>query len=282
MTLTRHIIPGLMGALFFGAIAHAELAADNPYAAIVSRNMFGLVPIPTNPPVDPTPAVPPPKITPNGIMTIFGKLQALFNVAQPAKAGQPAHDESYVLTEGEQQDDIEVTKIDEKAGVITFNNHGVVQELPLVSGVASSGAAPAGGPAGGGPGPGGVLPGLPGGNRFGRNPNLARGNLGAALNPGGGAQMGGGAQFGGGGQPGLGGGAFGSAGAGAENSAQPEENLSPEAQVLLIEKNRLDTQEAVNKGLMPPLPPTVITPADATAVDGSPLIVNPEPLKPTK
>jgi len=275
MTLTRHIFPGFLGALFFCAVVHAELAADNPYAAIVSRNAFGLVPIPTNPPVDPTPVEPPPKITPNGIMTIFGKLQALFNVAQPAKAGQPAHDESYVLTEGEQQDDIEVTKIDEKGGVVTFNNHGVIQELPLVNGQASSGSAPAGGPAGGGNGA--PPPGFPGGNRFGRNPNLARGNFGAAANPGGGGQ------FGGGGQAGSGGGAaFGSTGAGANNTAQPEENLSPEAQVLLIEKNRIDTQEAVDKGFMPPLPPTVITPPDATAADGSPLIATPEPVKTSK
>ena len=275
MILMRHIIPGLMGALFFGAIAQADLAADNPYAAIVSRNVFGLVPIPTNPPVDPTPVEPPPKITPNGIMTIFGKLQALFNVAQPPKAGQPAHDESYVLTEGEQQDDIEVTKIDEKGGVVTFNNHGVIQELPLVSGQASSGSAPAGGPAGGGNGA--PPPGFPGGNRFGRNPNLARGNFGAAANPGGGGQ------FGGGGQAGSGGGAaFGSTGAGANNTAQPEENLSPEAQVLLIEKNRIDTQEAVDKGFMPPLPPTPLTPEDATGQGGSPLIIPPEPVKTPK
>jgi len=276
MTLTRHIIAGFLSAQLVCMVARAELAADNPYAAIVSRNVFGLVPIPTNPPVDPTPVEPPPKITPNGIMTIFGKLQALFNVAQPAKAGQPAHDESYVLTEGEQQDDIEVTKIDEKGGVVTFNNHGVIQELPLVNGQASSGAAPAGGPAGGGNGA--PPPGFPGGNRFGRNPNLARGNFGAAANPGGGGQ------FGGGGQPGLGGGgaAFGSTGASANNTVQPEENLSPEAQVLLIEKNRLDTQEAVDKGLLPPLPPTVITPSDATAADGSPLIATPEPVKTPK
>ena len=282
MTLTRHIIAGFLSAQLVCTVARAELAADNPYAAIVSRNVFGLVPIPTNPPVDPTPVEPPPKITPNGIMTIFGKLQALFNVAQPAKAGQPAHDESYVLTEGEQQDDIEVTKIDEKGGVVTFNNHGVIQELPLVSGQASSGSAPAGGPAGGGNGA--PPPGFPGGNRFGRNPNLARGNFGAAATPGGGTQFGGGAQFGGGGQASLGGGgAFGSTGAGANNNIPAEEQgLSPEAQVLLIEKNRLDTQEAVDKGLYPPLPPTPLTPADATAADGSPLIAPSEPVKPSK
>ena len=69
---------------------------------------------------------------------------------------------------------------------------------------------------------------------------------------------------------------FGGTAPGGNNGAQPQENLSPEAQVLMIEKNRLDTQELVDKGLMPPLPPTPLTPADATAAGGSSLIANPD------
>ena len=45
---------------------------------------------------------------PNGIMSIFGQLQVLFKVAIPAKAEQPAKDESYILSEGQRQDEIEV------------------------------------------------------------------------------------------------------------------------------------------------------------------------------
>ena len=112
-------------------------AADNPYSPIVQRNVFGLVPIPTNPPVDPSAANPPPKITPNGIMTLFGKLQVLFKVAVPAKPGQPAKDESYTLGEGERQDDITVQKIDEASATITFDNHGTIQPLPLVASTAA-------------------------------------------------------------------------------------------------------------------------------------------------
>ena len=111
--------------------------------------MFGLLPIPppdTNPPA--APVDPPPKITLNGIMTIFGRDQALFKVATKPAPGQPAKDSSYVLSEGERQDDIEVTKINHADGIVTFNNHGTTQELPLVA--ASSGGAPAG--SGGGPG----------------------------------------------------------------------------------------------------------------------------------
>jgi hypothetical protein len=50
------------------------------------------------------------------------------------------------------------------------------------------------------------------------------------------------------------------------------EALTPEAQVLLMEKNRLDTQDEVIKGTMPPLPPTAITPEDAVGVGGAPLV----------
>ena len=108
--------------------AQDEALPGNPYAVVVMRNIFGLNP---PPPVDPNankPAEPPVKVVPNGIMSIFGQLQVLFKVA--AKPG--GKDATYMLTEGQSQDDIEVIKIDEKAASVTFNNHGVVQELPLV------------------------------------------------------------------------------------------------------------------------------------------------------
>jgi hypothetical protein len=252
MRNARHIFWLLALALVTAARAD-EAASDNPYGAIVSRNVFGLVPIPTNPPADTTPPVPPLKITPNGIMDIFGSLQALFKVAEPAKAGQPAHDESYVLGEGESQDDIEVTKIDKVAGVVTFNNHGVVQELPLVAGTASGGAATGGSPGGGfgGGGPGGSaasaagMPGNNAGGRFGRNPNQPTGNAGTAGNPGYG------------GAPG-----FNPAGmrdgAGGNNNTQSQDELSPEAQILLIEAQRMKAQAEHNSSA-PIFPPTPLT-----------------------
>jgi hypothetical protein len=113
-----------------GARAGDAVSPNNPYAPIVVRNIFGLnppLPVDAAPPGDP-----PPKITPNGIMTIFGHLQVLFKVAGTAKPGQPAKDEAYILSEGQRQDEIEVTHIDEKASLVTFNNHGTVQELLLV------------------------------------------------------------------------------------------------------------------------------------------------------
>jgi hypothetical protein len=114
-----------------GTRAGDAVSPNNPYAPIVVRNIFGLNP---PPPVDAAPpGDPPPKITLNGIMSIFDhQLQVLFKVAGTAKPGQPAKDESYILSEGQRQDEIEVTHINEKASLVTFNNHGTVQELLLV------------------------------------------------------------------------------------------------------------------------------------------------------
>src|SRR5690348_13284641 len=84
----------------------ADLAMnDAPYSPIVARNIFGLLPIPANTvEANSQPAIPPPKIVPNGLMSLFGVPQALFKVSYPPAAGQPAHDQSYMLAQGESQD----------------------------------------------------------------------------------------------------------------------------------------------------------------------------------
>jgi hypothetical protein len=260
MNWRRHLILGLVvtGGLYARPVLAATAAGDNPYQPIVDRNVFGLVPIPTNPPVDPASLVPPPKITPNGIMTIFGKLQVLFKVAGVAQPGQPPKDESYVMCEGDRQDEIEVQKIDEASATITFNNHGVIQELPLVAGTASGGGDATPASPGFAPGRGGAPIGF--GGRFGRNRNLP-----AASNPNPGGDAGGG------GTPSFGGGTATSAITGANQ--QPA--ITPEAQVLLMEANRIATQDQVIQGTMPPLPPTVLTPPDAKGVGGVPLVAGP-------
>ncbi len=112
-----------------GLVPNISLGADNPYVPIATRNIFGL-----NPPqaITLTAPEPPSKITLNGIMTIFGTAQALFYVDVPPRPPVPATQKSYILSEGQRQDEIEVTQINEKKGLVTFNNHGVVQEIPLV------------------------------------------------------------------------------------------------------------------------------------------------------
>lgn len=135
----------LASALALNAVSRADdvALADNPYALIVARNIFGLNPPP--PPPDPNAAAPEPtvKITPNGIMSIFGQWQVLFKASGGDKPGE----QSYMLAEGQRQDDIEVVKIDEKAGIITFNNHGMTEKLPLANAPASSAATTPGQPA---------------------------------------------------------------------------------------------------------------------------------------
>jgi hypothetical protein len=172
MRHTAGILIYLTAGMALSAISQANnLPPGNPYGSIVKRNIFGLNPVPVVDPNMAPPGPPPPKITLTGITTIFGPAEALFKVAGVKREGKPPQDESYIFTEGESQDDVEVTAIDTVKNVVTFNNHGVVQQIPLVAGVASSGSAPAGptfnsprpfgrpfgrpglgGPGGGGPG----------------------------------------------------------------------------------------------------------------------------------
>ncbi len=96
-------------------------STNNPYSTIAARNIFGLHAPPTATPDQPP--EPDAIITPNGIVSIFGPARVLFKVREKA----------YVLGEGQRQDDIEVLKIDETKQIITFNNHGVIQHIPLAA-----------------------------------------------------------------------------------------------------------------------------------------------------
>jgi hypothetical protein len=222
---------------------------DVPYTGIVARNMFALVPMP--PAVTNDPAInsdPPPKITPNGIMTIFGRDQVLFKVTKKPQPGQQAKEDSYVLAEGERQDDIEVVKIDRLNGIVTFNNHGTVQELPLVA-VNTGGPATGPGAPAAGPRVGGMLPGAGARRRAGMTvgspaqPALAGGNTAQATNQ----------------QP----------------QYIEDQIMSAARQMELIEQNRIATQNLVDQGKLPPLPPTMLTPPEAKGNNGAPLTTVP-------
>jgi hypothetical protein len=237
----------------------AAATADKPYSGIVLRNMFGLLPIPppdTNPPAPPV--EPPPKITPKGIMTIFGRNQAIFNVALKPKPGQPAKDDSCVLSEGERQDDIEVVKINKEDGIITFNNHGTMQDLALVE---ANPTTPAGAPPGAMPsGPQRGVP-MPGGMQQRPNPmfpvNRAaaserfagrQGNPG--MNPGGNP----------GGYAGGSSGINLNGGTSANTSYQPpvDTSMTPEQKVLLMEAQRAKYLQE-NNPMANLIPPTGLT-----------------------
>ncbi|MEI8289912.1 MAG: hypothetical protein WCH99_10600 [Verrucomicrobiota bacterium] len=253
MKVAGFFIPVAAVALVFtnGLYAQDGAASDKPYSSIVSRNIFGLVPIPV---VDPAtllpPPEPPPKITPNGIMTIFGRLQVLFKVAVKPPPGQPQKDASYVMNEGERQDEITVLKIDSKAGMVTFDNHGTVQELSLVPAASSAGPA---GPAGGA-----------------RMPMPAMNNPALRVPPAGGASVlpaiGAASSTGPGGRKVRTGGNVSQASSAATSvrgnsqpaqSAQPE-TLSPEAQIIMMESQRAKWLDQGNPAaaIIPPTPLT--------------------------
>lgn len=271
MKVTRKLLFCLAGGLALNAVVRADDAAlpGNPYTTAAVRNIFGLNP---PAPVDPNAAAdatPPPKITPNGITDILGQLQVLFKVAQPAKPGKPAADEDYILSEGERQDDIEVVKIDEKAGVVTFNNHGETQELPLVAAnPSSSGPAAGGNPGSSGfpgipapgfkPAPGGLSRPLGntfnGGGGLGGNYGGSRGNGNNGMNAGG---TGGGYGGNNSGSPGNGlnfGNPSSPNSAFHNAAAQIPDGMTPEVQTISIEANRqalLQSGDAEGAAILP-------------------------------
>lgn len=114
------------------AVAAPEEATGNPYDSIVGRNVFGLKPPPPPPaPPDPDKLNPPPTIELQGLTTINGRPQVLFKAKLPAKPPAPAQDASFVMSAGERQGEIEVVEINERDGVVKFNNHGRLQELNM-------------------------------------------------------------------------------------------------------------------------------------------------------
>ena len=166
-----------------------------------------------------------------------------------------------MLSEGQQEDDIEVVKIDHKASIVTFNNHGVVQELPLANTPASGG-------------PGGAAPGNPGPGfrNFPGRPGMGGGGPGAGFVNTFGARGGG---YGGGipGEPGSNPGGYGggnpNAGAnngngfGNENTPRtyqpPPSVMTPDEASVLIEVQREQMQQrGIDANAI--IPPTPLTP----------------------
>jgi hypothetical protein len=126
----------------------AAAITSNPYTGIVDRNVFSLkppTPVETAPKEEPKPPV---KLTLTGITTILGNKRALLKAAIPAKAPEPAKEESNMLTEGQRDGGVEVISIDEKAGAVTVNNNGIRETLDFVNNGAKmvAAAAPAGTP----------------------------------------------------------------------------------------------------------------------------------------
>lgn len=255
---------GLVGALALVANAPALTDSSNPYERIADRNVFSLKPPPPPPSTEPPPT-PAPKIELQGITSILGKRQVLF------KAKISDKDQSFVLSEGQRDGEIEVLAIDEPAGEVKFNNHGALQTLSMekdaVKAPTTVAAAPAGRPA----------PGAPGASAQTRNTPSTRGSQPGAA---GGVTADGGQHQGlrsiptrptRGNQAAAGTiGSIGGVSVGSGSYNQPTQpaqpNLSREEQTILIEIERERTRDLVDTGQMPPLPPTPLTPAGSTGV----------------
>jgi hypothetical protein len=217
-------------------------ATENPYTAIVERNVFNLHPPP--PPLNPADLVkktPPPKIMLTGITTTLGK-KVTYLTIPPTKPG--AQPESVMLAEGQAQDEIEVKSIDEKAGVVQLVNHGEAQTLDFDH----DSPKPAGGPIGGSLAPIALPAPVPAIPRPGVQPGagtLVRPLRGLpATNPS--AENNGGSGFGGG----VGSGNF------NQQSASPP--MTPEEQAAIIELQRIKALKE-NDPISRIHPPTELT-----------------------
>jgi len=111
--------------------ASGGILIANPYKPIATRNVFGLSAISLpQPPAQPSKLLA--KISLTGITTILGPPNALFKVSNPVEPGKP--EKSYMLREGQFQDDVEVMSINAKGGSVVFRNHGVIQKISFESG----------------------------------------------------------------------------------------------------------------------------------------------------
>jgi len=122
MKLCGRLTGGLIIAVLTGsAFALAETGDNNPYQAIVARNVFGLKdPPPATPPAPPP--KPDSKLSLQGITDILGRKQVLIKVQVPAKPPEPAREVALVLSEGEREEDVEVVSIDRDKGVVKILN----------------------------------------------------------------------------------------------------------------------------------------------------------------
>lgn len=125
MKRTRLMAVWLTGGLMLLPAARAVVSGDNPYRSIVERNPFGLLPpTPPAPPPDTNP--PPSNIKLTGITTILGIKNALLMAQEPGPGGKS---QSYILTEGQREGQIEVLTIDNVTGSVKVSNAGTVSTL---------------------------------------------------------------------------------------------------------------------------------------------------------
>ncbi len=142
----KKLICLLGGVALCGPVTPGFTAAENPYAAIVERNVFALKPPPPPASTEPEKA-PPPNIMLTGITTIFGNKRAIMRTPPVAgKPGEAPREQSFFLAEGQQEGEMEVLQIDEKLGTVKVKYGGTPVTLsfdknaPKMAGAAAPGA----------------------------------------------------------------------------------------------------------------------------------------------
>lgn len=269
----------------------APVQSDNPYQAIVVRNVFRLKDPP--PPPDPEAVKPPaPKITLTGISTILGKKLAFMKTPPaPVKPGEASKgDQYFTIAEGVTDGPLEVLEINERDGLVKIKYDGQPSTLDFTNNGAKPmagpvpGVMPAGMPPGGIPAPPatGVQPafrGVP--NQPGaltpmptRTLRLPTPGGGTTVNPTSSSYQGGGvaspAYTAVQGQAVLGTATAGTA-ASTQTQTASQPNMPIEHQYIMMEAERERTRDAVVSGIMPPLPPTPLTPAGSPGTQTTPV-----------
>src|SRR5579863_1086090 len=120
------------------------LSSDNPYGAIINRNIFDLHDAPTNTGPD-RPKDPPANVKLTGITTILGNKQALFILNEQGSAGHPPSTHSLILSEGQRSGAVEVLTINPKARMATIKNDGNEFTLNIETNKSAPTATPIGG-----------------------------------------------------------------------------------------------------------------------------------------
>jgi hypothetical protein len=268
-----------------GAATAVAISSENPYQMVVERNVFALKP-PAPPAPDPASIKPPaPKVILNGIITLLGNKRALLKMTPPAAKGEQAKEQSYVLTEGQRDGDLEVIKIDEKAGMVTVNDFGTVTNITFDTNATKTASAPAAMPmptgaipppmmpAGFTP-PGGGLRSLP--TRTLRLPGAIGSPPGAGLQ---GPATGSPSAFSPeGGMPTA---AYASVAQTQSTASQPQ--VSPEEAMIMTEALREANKEAYQNGSAIPPPLTAVTPRGAAGTpEAAGVAQEPQPANPAQ
>lgn len=154
----------LCGAVTLSLCGAFAVTTENPYQAIIDRNIFGIKDPPPPPPPPGSEKPAPPGLILTGITTVNGRAQALLKTAAAAAkpGGQATPEQSFILSQDQREGDLHVLAIDPKASVVKVRYAGQDLTLDFEKNGPKLPSTPPPGPAPGVPGAQPRLPGAPG------------------------------------------------------------------------------------------------------------------------